>query len=235
VRPVHARHGVDGFSGSVAGVSSRTRLALIASAIVVLAAVAAVAIFQFGGNRQSPAEADTRPDPRDAALAYLEAIAAGDAETANAMADPLVDSAYELHPDADILTTDAALGATSERISEIQLFGDDSWRGLDRAKVGFIVRLGSSGASEDLWLQWDDDAQEWRPSFPIVTVYVVRFRDGFPAGGVTVNGVPVHEVDDGEVQFLAYPGTYRLEYEGAEPVDIRIAPLTNDNLTSLPE
>jgi hypothetical protein len=216
-------------------VSFRTRLALIALAIVVLAAVAAVAIFQLGGNRQSPAEADTRPDPRDAALIYLEAIAAGDAETANELADPLVDSAYGLRPDSDILTTDEALGAASERISEIQLFGDDSWRGLDLAKVGFSVRVGDSVSTNDLWMRWDDELQQWRPSYPIVTAYVVRFRGGFPAGDVTVNGIPVREVDDGEAHFLAYPGTYRLEYEGGEPVDILIAPLTDDNVTSIPD
>ena len=151
--------------------------------------------------------------PRSTALAYLEAIAAGDADLALSFTD-------EFDPDAggrnlgrvDFLS-DSVLGNATERITDIEILSlTRSWpqRG-STAKGSIEVRYTLDGVSHTATLQFVKVGSEWRVRSGIGQTLSMNCNWHCDALQVVMSGAEV-KIEDGRPTNIAlFPAVYRVE------------------------
>lgn len=148
---------------------------------------------------------------------YLEYIAAGDAEAANALADPNVPTA------ARAFLTDEALAATSARITEVSAeefhvdSSDDTSFGAGDDRTYVTVRYRLDGVPQEQQLGVVKGDPEWLvlDTWTIVDSLVVPVTLSFSGTGeASIGGVavPIESSDGGygTANVVMYPGVYEL-------------------------
>jgi hypothetical protein len=192
-------------ASAVTPMSPRTKRVLVrslvaAGAVVVVVVAGAVTTGLLRSNVWGPA-----PTVRS----YVDAIAAGDAATAERMS--------ELPDDAPMLTSAVLRSAEDRprnvRVGRVTTTGDQASAVVSYTQGGKNrsgqVELRRTGTS---WLVKD----EWRVTTPLaesVSVSAVPTLEGAP---VTVGGKRVGTIRDGSFRSLAYPGSYTVRVGGSE-------------------
>lgn len=159
-------------------------------------------------------------DAEAAARAYLDAIAAGDLETVDAMADQeaLADATDSVGGGTDIT---AALPSVAEPITDVwvSVLGPEPVsEGVDARSFTVMATyaLGGRIGGGTLTLtipdgEDADDPTQWVVEWPLIDSKLTYVHDA------TVGGVEVTGDSDGEVDLLGYPGGYEVVPEGGEP------------------
>lgn len=171
---------------------------------------------------------DTRPSPADTANAYLQAIAAGDATAANEIFNPLdIGSEYfnTDFVDATTYMSDDALGAATERISNVEIGMITRSSGTDVGGVDFRYDLAGETRDGHLSMVWKNG--EWRMITGLwQTLHVRTAWDSDDTGpGNEVLKVTIGEASSEgtfaiqEGSLILYPGVYPIEFaaEGWTP------------------
>jgi hypothetical protein len=170
---------------------------------VAIAALLATAGCAAGGGR---------PDPTEVVTQYLDAIAAGDADTARALDAAAVDSADSGGSvDAETLRTDAVL-AEAERIENPTV--DSAGSGDDSRRVSVSYDLAGQSVKTSLTVAWDADSGAWVLQDSLTEPLTVLAEVGPTAQKLVSFDVPGATVTQPEdqaeaiVSFLVYPAVY---------------------------
>lgn len=202
-------------------------------------AIAALGILSIvaSGNAVAPVFEQRGPD--DVVREYLEAIASGDAEAANALADPGIDE-----PSEAPLLTNAALATAVERPSDIVVEPD--FENVDYGEpigVGSVVEVDASyllgGARTDVTLEVERGAdvagfpfaeEQWTLRSGIVGRATIASTTDVD---VTVSTVPVSldrtATSEWATVQSAYPAIYRVDgtdsiYTSTPAVNVEVMP-----------
>lgn len=147
--------------------------------------------------------------PAPTVRSYVEAIARGDAETAEQLSE-VPENAGML--DSAVLKS-AKNRPTDVRVGRIQTNGDRSLAtvtyeqgGKNRSGQVELRRTGTSFLVKD----------EWRVTQPLADTVSLYAADELEGSPVTVGGKEVGTVQDGKYTSLAYPGTYSVEVGGTK-------------------
>lgn len=161
--------------------------------------------------------------PQRTAMRYVDAIAQGRYDEANAMADPGIPAER-----TRLLTDRAFAGPAIRDVSVSETIGsrDGSVRILFSYTLGDARRAGDVRVTNRRWLPFP----EWRITEPLTSTLTVS--SDHRAGALNVNGIEVsagngESASEGKVTYTVYPGQYRIslantEYMTAEPVTVAV-------------
>ncbi|WP_144763779.1 hypothetical protein [Curtobacterium sp. 9128] len=147
--------------------------------------------------------------PAPTVRSYVDAIAHGDAGTADRMSE--VSGAARML-DAAVLKS-ATDRPTDVRVGRVTTTGDRavatvSYRQGGKNRSG-QVELRRTGTT---WLVHD----EWRVTTPLAQEVSITAADTLEGAPVSVGGERVGKIEDGTFRSMAYPGTYRVEVGGTK-------------------
>ncbi|MEN0103283.1 MAG: hypothetical protein AAGC90_10190 [Curtobacterium sp.] len=192
-------------ASAAAPMSPRAKKVLVRSlvaggAVVVVVVAGAVTTGILRSNVWGPA-----PTVRS----YVDAIARGDAATAERMSEVPEDAAML---DAAVLKS-AENRPSDVRVGRVATSGDRAVATVSYTQGGKNrsgqVELRRTGTS---WLVKD----EWRVTAPLAESVSITAASALEGAPVTVGGKRVGTISDGTFRSLAYPGTYRVQVGGTK-------------------
>lgn len=187
---------------------------LVGFGLVLLVVAGAIVWLFVRPPHDSSVNSTSHPDPAITAQAYLDAIAAGDADAARAF-DESSFEAYPVQNTGTTLLTNEALGSAVERISEVSVKLQGATE--ESATVATSFTLAGEKHTQSLFLVWDTVSTTWQVERSFASPISVSADNGEPDG---LRYLPFQVGDSAKLQqkaddktllgFVAYPAVYDL-------------------------